>query len=78
MQAKFIYRAVFECVSAFAGIGLSLGTPTTAFSLSGDFRKLSKLVICVLMVRGRLRGLPIAIDRAILLVSGIEASKVVA
>ena len=38
----------------------------TGTSLAGSFRKLSKLVLCAVMIRGRHRGLPIAIDRAVL------------
>jgi Trk-type K+ transport system membrane component len=51
-------------VSAFGGIGLTLGLPTDNFSFSGEFNALSKLIVCVIMVRGRQRGLPVAIDRA--------------
>ena len=59
---------------------LSLGSPKTGTSLAGEFRTLSKLVVrahcsdtaltsqlCAVMLRGRHRGLPIAIDRAVLL-----------
>ena len=56
--------AVFELVSAFGGIGLSLGVPFDNFAFSGSFKTLSKLVVIVIMVRGRHRGLPVAIDRA--------------
>ena len=55
---------VFELVSAFGGIGLSLGLPTDNFSFSGAFGPLSKLVVIIIMVRGRHRGLPVAVDRA--------------
>ncbi|GJJ14171.1 hypothetical protein Clacol_008432 [Clathrus columnatus] len=62
-----VFRVIFEVVSAFGGIGLSLGIPTENFSFSGALRPLSKLVIIVVMIRGRHRGLPLAIDRSILL-----------
>jgi Trk-type K+ transport system membrane component len=55
---------VFEMVSAFGGIGLTLGIPTENFSFSGSFKPLSKLIVCIIMLRGRHRGLPVAIDRA--------------
>ena len=55
---------MFELVSAFGGIGLTLGIPTENFSFSGSFGPLSKLVVIVIMVRGRHRGLPVAVDRA--------------
>ncbi|KAM5534365.1 hypothetical protein V8D89_011958 [Ganoderma adspersum] len=62
-----IFRLVFELVSAFGGIGLSLGLPSDNFSFSGAFGPLSKLIVIVIMLRGRHRGLPVAVDRAILL-----------
>ncbi|PFH45965.1 hypothetical protein AMATHDRAFT_8427 [Amanita thiersii Skay4041] len=62
-----MFRIVFELVSAFGGIGFSLGVPYDNFSFSGAMRPLSRLVIIVLMVRGRHRGLPVAVDRAVLL-----------
>lgn len=37
------------------------------YALSGTFHPLSKLIICVVMLRGRHRGLPVALDRAIML-----------
>lgn len=36
-------------------------------SLSGQFTVFSKLVICAMMIRGRHRGLPYTLDRAIML-----------
>ncbi|KAI0761664.1 TrkH-domain-containing protein [Trametes elegans] len=62
-----VFRIVFELVSAFGGIGLTLGIPTENYSFSGAFGPLSKIVVIIIMVRGRHRGLPVAIDRAILL-----------
>ena len=66
MRSSLTYRVpiVFELVSAFGGIGLTLGIPTENFSFSGSLGPLSKLVVIVIMVRGRHRGLPVAIDRA--------------
>lgn len=55
---------VFELVSAFGGIGLTLGIPTENYAFSGAFGPLSKLIVIIIMVRGRHRGLPVAIDRA--------------
>ncbi|KAF8888456.1 potassium transporter [Gymnopilus junonius] len=64
-----LFAVLFELVSAFGGIGLSLGFPDNNYSFSGAFRTLSKLVVIVIMVRGRHRGLPVAVDRAVLLPS---------
>ncbi|KZV78550.1 TrkH-domain-containing protein, partial [Exidia glandulosa HHB12029] len=60
---------VFELVSAYGTVGLSLGTPNANYSFSGELKPLSKLIICAVMIRGRHRGLPVAIDRAVLLPS---------
>ncbi|KAI0263834.1 cation transport protein-domain-containing protein [Gloeopeniophorella convolvens] len=62
-----IFGIVFELVSAYGGVGLSLGVPYANYSFSGAFRPLSKLIVCFVMLRGRHRGLPVAIDRAVLL-----------
>lgn len=48
-------------------VGLSLGHPSVMTSLCGQFGVFGKLVICAMMIRGRHRGLPNAIDRAIML-----------
>jgi Cation transport protein len=45
---------------------LNHGAIQANYSFSGDFKILSKLIVCVVMIRGRHRGLPVAIDRAIL------------
>ncbi|KZV91059.1 TrkH-domain-containing protein [Exidia glandulosa HHB12029] len=62
-----LFRVVFELVSAYGGVGLSLGIPTENFSFIGACRPLSKVVVIFVMVRGRHRGLPMAVDRSILL-----------
>jgi len=62
-----IFPIMFEVVSAYGTNGLSLGVSDDDFSLSGGFTPLSKVVICLVMLRGRHRGLPVAIDRAVVL-----------
>ncbi|ETW82203.1 potassium transporter [Heterobasidion irregulare TC 32-1] len=62
-----LFSMIFEIVSAYATVGLSLGIPTANFSLSGAMHALSKLILCAVMIRGRHRGLPVALDRAIML-----------
>ncbi|KAL8729012.1 MAG: hypothetical protein Q9166_005013 [cf. Caloplaca sp. 2 TL-2023] len=61
------FNIIFEVVSAYGTVGLSIGLPTAAYSFSGDWHVLSKLILCAVMLRGRHRGLPVAIDRAVLL-----------
>ncbi|KAF2135683.1 uncharacterized protein K452DRAFT_166316 [Aplosporella prunicola CBS 121167] len=62
-----IFSILFEIVSAYGTVGLSTGVPSDSYSLSGAFDTGSKLVMAAVMLRGRHRGLPLAIDRSILL-----------
>jgi hypothetical protein len=43
-----------------------------SYSFVGAMRPLSKFIVCVVILRGRHRGLPLAIDRAIMLPSEVE------
>lgn len=63
------FTILFEIVSAYGTVGMSLGYPTATTSFSGQFTTVSKLVIIALLYRGRHRGLPYALDRAIMLPS---------
>lgn len=62
-----VFSVFFEVVSGYGNVGLSLGYPTVWTSLSGKFSTFSKLVMCAMMIRGRHRGLPYALDRAVVL-----------
>lgn len=62
-----IFPIMFEVTSAYGTVGLSLGYPNMNTSLSGKFNTISKLVIIAVLIRGRHRGLPNSIDRAIML-----------
>ncbi|OMP85681.1 Low-affinity potassium transport protein [Diplodia seriata] len=64
-----LFSVLFEIVSAYGTVGLSLGYPNVNTSFSGQFKTLSKLIIIAMQIRGRHRGLPYALDRAILLPS---------
>jgi len=68
-QAFSMFTVLFEIVSAYGTVGLSLGYPNLDTSFSAQFHVLSKLVIMAMMIRGRHRGLPYALDRAVLLPS---------
>ena len=56
-------------MSAYGTVGLSLGYPNVNASFSIEFSTVSKLVIIAMQIRGRHRGLPNELDRAILLPS---------
>lgn len=64
-----VFQCMFEVVSAYGTVGLSLGYPNSTPSFSGQFNVVSKLVIIAMMIRGRHRGLPYSLDRAIMLPS---------
>jgi Trk-type K+ transport system membrane component len=64
-----LFSVLFEIVSAYGTVGLSLGFPGVNASFSGQFKTISKLIIIAMQIRGRHRGLPYALDRAILLPS---------
>jgi Trk-type K+ transport system membrane component len=58
---------IFEVVSGYGCVGISVGVPDDAYSFCGSWHTLSKLILCAVMIRGRHRGLPVAIDKAVLL-----------
>lgn len=64
-----MFSVLFEVVSAYGTVGLSLGYPDIDASFSAEFSIISKLVIIAMQIRGRHRGLPYALDKAILLPS---------
>ncbi|KAI3281815.1 hypothetical protein DTO002I6_9652 [Penicillium roqueforti] len=64
-----LFAVLFEVVSAYGTVGLSLGYPGVDTSFCGQFNVISKLVIIALEIRGRHRGLPYTLDRAVLLPS---------
>ena len=60
-----VFNVVFEVVSAYGCVGISVGLPSAAYSFSGGWHSASKIVLCAVMLRGRHRGLPVALDRAV-------------
>lgn len=62
-----IFNIMFEVVSGYGCVGVSTGVPWAAYSFCGSWHVTSKLILCAVMLRGRHRGLPVAIDKAILL-----------
>lgn len=60
-----VFNIIFEVVSAYGTVGISTGLPSAAYSFSGGWYAGSKLVLCLVMLRGRHRGLPVALDRAV-------------
>lgn len=64
-----MFSCLFEIVSAYCTVGLSLGYPNVNASFASEFNNISKLIITAMQIRGRHRGLPYELDRAILLPS---------
>ena len=59
------FNVIFEVVSGYGCVGISTGVPWAAFSFCGAWHSLSKLILIAVMIRGRHRGLPVAIDHAV-------------
>ncbi|KAL2060670.1 hypothetical protein VTL71DRAFT_9311 [Oculimacula yallundae] len=60
-----VFNIIFEVMSGYGCVGISTGMKGQAYSFSGGWRSASKVVLCGVMLRGRHRGLPVAIDRAV-------------
>ncbi|KAK0714269.1 cation transport protein-domain-containing protein [Apiosordaria backusii] len=60
-----VFNVIFEVVSAYGCVGISVGVPYDSYSFCGGWHPASKLVLCAVMLRGRHRGLPVALDRAV-------------
>ncbi|GKT64982.1 cation transporter [Colletotrichum tofieldiae] len=60
-----VFNVIFEVVSGYGCVGISVGLPKDAMSFAGGWHAGSKLVLCLVMLRGRHRGLPVALDRAV-------------
>ncbi|OBT84832.1 hypothetical protein VE02_07289 [Pseudogymnoascus sp. 03VT05] len=60
-----VFNIMFEVVSAYGCVGISPGLPNKSYSFSGGLHTCSKLILCAVMLRGRHRGLPVALDRAV-------------
>ena len=65
----FLSACLFEIVSAYGTVGLSLGYTGINAAFCAEFGIVAKLVIAAMQIRGRHRGLPYDLDRAILLPS---------
>ena len=64
-----LFDCLFEIVSAYGTVGMSMGVPNVDASLCSQFSTVGKLVIVAMEIRGRHRGLPYGLDRAVILPS---------
>lgn len=60
-----VFNVIFEVVSAYGCVGISVGLPSANYSFAGGWHTASKVVLCAVMLRGRHRNLPVALDRAV-------------
>jgi hypothetical protein len=60
-----VFTILFEIVSGYTNIGISVGLPDQSYSFSGGMYTGSKVIMILVMLRGRHRGLPVALDRAV-------------
>jgi len=64
------FKVFYEIVSAYGTVGLSLGGGSSenlsrGCSFSGSWRDASKILLCLVMLLGKLRGLPESIDPSV-------------
>jgi len=60
-----LFIIIFEIVSAYGNVGLSVSLPGIKNSLAGNFRDPSKIILIAVMMLGKHRGLPKKNDPAI-------------
>ncbi|KAL2836839.1 cation transport protein-domain-containing protein [Aspergillus pseudodeflectus] len=61
------FNILFEVVSTYSCVGISIGYPGGNRSFRGVWHSPSKLILAVVALHGRHRGLPVAIDKAVML-----------
>jgi Trk-type K+ transport system membrane component len=70
-EGNAIFSSLFELCSAYGNVGLSIGSPNkTNASFSADWSWWSQVVLMLVMVTGRTRELPNAVDGALELANG--------
>ncbi|KAL2853377.1 cation transport protein-domain-containing protein [Aspergillus pseudoustus] len=67
------FNILFEVISGYGCVGISTGYPGRNLSFCGVWHPLSKLILAAVALRGRHRGLPVAIDKAIMLPNESQA-----
>ncbi|RFU80010.1 potassium transporter [Trichoderma arundinaceum] len=70
-----LFAVLFEIVSAYGTVGLSMGVAGVNASLCSQFSVPGKLIIVAMQIRGRHRGLPYGLDRAVILPSEARLKK---
>ena len=60
-----LFDICFEILSAYGTSGLSMGVPGQPYSLCGEFTDFGKIILCVVKLMGKHRGLPSSTDAAL-------------
>ncbi|KJE95905.1 hypothetical protein CAOG_006299 [Capsaspora owczarzaki ATCC 30864] len=60
-----LFKILFDIISGYGTVGLSLGYPGVPFAFCGVWHPVSKLVLLLVMILGRQRNLPDSIDKAV-------------
>jgi Trk-type K+ transport system membrane component len=60
-----LFDIIFEIMSAYGTSGLSMGAPGKPYSLCGEFNNFSKIILCIVKLMGKHRGLPSNTDAAL-------------
>ncbi|KAJ5593233.1 hypothetical protein N7537_010137 [Penicillium hordei] len=56
------FKIIFEAVSAYSCVGVSIGYPGQSYAFCGAWHTLSKLLLIAVSLRGRHRGLPVIVN----------------
>jgi hypothetical protein len=59
------FNIIFEVVSAYSCVGVSIGYPGKSYAFCGEWHTFSKLLLVVTALRGRHRGLDFSYGKAI-------------
>ncbi|KAJ5698379.1 potassium transporter [Penicillium macrosclerotiorum] len=57
------FNIIFEIVSAYSCVGMSIGFPGRNYSFCGEWHSISKILLIAVSLRGRHRSLPIFTDK---------------
>ena len=60
-----VFYIIFEVISAYGNVGVSMNLPGTLYSVSGNFGILAKLSICFAMLLGKHREMPMVTDAVV-------------
>ncbi|KAJ9481909.1 hypothetical protein VN97_g11544 [Penicillium thymicola] len=69
------FKIIFEAVSAYSCVGVSIGYPGQSYAFCGAWHTLSKLLLVAVSLRGRHRGLSVIVNVDTLKPRGINGTE---